>query len=204
MYVYNFAVLFIYAKNFEELFTLGELIGTGSFGKVYVAILKETGEKYAVKSIPKRYMAGHLEAHLVRRVQHEVDIYANLGHSLNVASMHSVFENDLAVDIAIMKHTTSMVDCAARILRGDSTLEAHDHLSEVIDQLEKARVKGRDIHKGLRRDRVMDIWRIETPNAQFVGDAVHVYSFLFTIGMFYDKITEIARIVEGMASFQRE
>eukprot|EP00798_Chlamydomonas_sp_ICE-L_P028058 gene28058-31160_t len=97
---------------------------------------------------------------------------------------------------AIMKHTTSMVDCAARILRGDSTLEAHDHLSEVIDQLEKARVKGRDIHKGLRRDRVMDIWRIETPNAQFVDDAVHVYSFLFTIGMFYDKITEKLGLAE--------
>ena len=41
-----------YATDFEDRFTLGQELGSGSFGTVYSAIDKDSGAKVAVKVLP--------------------------------------------------------------------------------------------------------------------------------------------------------
>ena len=42
------------SKNFNDVFTLGEVLGQGSYGTVRAATHKETGQQYAVKILHKR------------------------------------------------------------------------------------------------------------------------------------------------------
>lgn len=85
---------FGFVRNVEDTYEIGGLIGSGSFSTVREATHKETGEKFAVKSIKKRFKNGYLDSYLVARVQHEVDIYAHLGASLNIAYLYGVYETE--------------------------------------------------------------------------------------------------------------
>jgi hypothetical protein len=42
------------SKNLNDVFTLGEVLGQGSYGTVRAATHKETGQQYAVKILQKR------------------------------------------------------------------------------------------------------------------------------------------------------
>jgi calcium-dependent protein kinase len=43
-----------YHQDIVEKFTLGKVLGKGQFGTTRIAIHKETGEKFACKTISKR------------------------------------------------------------------------------------------------------------------------------------------------------
>ncbi|KXZ52253.1 hypothetical protein GPECTOR_10g884 [Gonium pectorale] len=90
-----------FSKDFDSRYTLGRTIGSGTFGTVHLATEKATGLQVAVKVITKRIMGGYLERHFVRRVQHEVDIYNHVGHSLNVAYMYGAYENTTQVQLVM-------------------------------------------------------------------------------------------------------
>ncbi|EFJ52781.1 hypothetical protein VOLCADRAFT_120190, partial [Volvox carteri f. nagariensis] len=92
---------FGFAKDFDERYTLGGKIGSGTFGTVYLATEKATGQEVAVKVITKRILGGYLERQFVRRVQHEVDIYNHVGRSLNVAYLYGAYENTVHVQLVM-------------------------------------------------------------------------------------------------------
>ena len=43
-----------YSHNVNDVYNLGKVLGKGQFGTTRIAISKETGEKYACKTISKR------------------------------------------------------------------------------------------------------------------------------------------------------
>lgn len=93
---------FGYANDFEKLYELGERIGGGSFGSVYIAVEHATGQRFAVKRMTKRFGGdGFLDKYYVRRVRNEVDIGNHLGPSLNVAYLYGAFENETSVDLVM-------------------------------------------------------------------------------------------------------
>ncbi|KAL4553740.1 hypothetical protein Ndes2526B_g03571 [Nannochloris sp. 'desiccata'] len=91
-----------FASNFDEEYTLGRQLGSGTFGTVYEAFHKKNGEKFAVKRMPKRFrMPGVLEKYFVRRIRNEVDICNHLGRSLNVAYLYAAFESEQHIDLVM-------------------------------------------------------------------------------------------------------
>ncbi|GIL77760.1 hypothetical protein Vretifemale_7216, partial [Volvox reticuliferus] len=92
---------FGFAKDFTERYTLGRKIGSGTFGTVHLATEKATGQECAVKVITKRIMGGFLERQFVKRIQHEVDIYNHVGHSLNVAYLYGAYESAVHVQLVM-------------------------------------------------------------------------------------------------------
>lgn len=93
---------FGYSSEFNEKYLLGDLIGSGTFGKVYRATERASGETFAVKRMPKRFGAGGMmDPYYVRRVRNEVDIGNHLGRSLNIAYVYQAFEDDEKVDIVM-------------------------------------------------------------------------------------------------------
>lgn len=95
-------VSFGFAKGFKDKYELAQQLGSGTFGIVHIAVNKETGERFAVKSMPKRFASnGNLEPYYVRRVRNEVDICNHLGRSLNVCYLYEVFEDEKCVDLVM-------------------------------------------------------------------------------------------------------
>ena len=63
-------------EEFEELFTIKECLGEGTFGSVNSAICKSNGLKYAVKQIPLGRDMNHLskalkEAGVMQKIEHK-------------------------------------------------------------------------------------------------------------------------------------
>lgn len=66
------------ALNFEVLWKRGELLGAGSFGKVYSGLNLSTGERMAVKEVALRRSKKHKQQ--VQALQLEVKILSSLEH----------------------------------------------------------------------------------------------------------------------------
>ncbi|PRW57858.1 calcium-dependent kinase 29-like [Chlorella sorokiniana] len=97
---------FGYSRAFAERYELAEKIGKGASCTVHVATDRQTGERVAVKVMPKRFGPdGFLERQFARRVRNEVDIASHLGRSLNVCYFHGAFETDAAVQL-VLEHLT--------------------------------------------------------------------------------------------------
>ncbi|KAG1676910.1 hypothetical protein FOA52_014786 [Chlamydomonas sp. UWO 241] len=92
---------FGFARGFEDHFDWDVPIGKGSFGTVRTAINKVTKQKYAVKSVAKKFTAGFLDFKYARRVRHEVDIYSRLKFCLGVAHMYAVYEDERSVSMVM-------------------------------------------------------------------------------------------------------
>ena len=93
---------FGYQSGFEDRYVLGEMMGSGTFGKVYKGVEIGTGKEYAVKRMGKRFgVGGVLDKYYVRRIRNEVDIGNHLGRSLNIAYVYEVYEDEKQVDIVM-------------------------------------------------------------------------------------------------------
>ena len=119
---------FGFQRGFAEKFEQQEQIGAGSFGQVFVAVDRLTGDRctsslrcrrcecmlliradplwlrtrFAVKRLRKKYACGDvLDPVYVERVLHECDILAHLGASLNIAFMYGVYEGSASVDLVL-------------------------------------------------------------------------------------------------------
>ncbi|KAI8465162.1 MAG: kinase-like domain-containing protein [Monoraphidium minutum] len=92
---------FGFRGGFADDYDLGPMLGAGSFATVHVAVSRATGEKFAVKTLPKRFLGEYLEPMFSARVRHEVDVYRTMGQSLNVAHLEAAYEDDVAVDLVL-------------------------------------------------------------------------------------------------------
>ncbi|KAL8160446.1 hypothetical protein V2J09_001983, partial [Rumex salicifolius] len=89
---------FGYAKNFDEKYTIGRLLGHGQFGFTYVATDKSTGDCVAVKKIDKNKMIRPIAVEDVKR---EVKILQELKGHENVVEFYNAFEDEDFVYIAM-------------------------------------------------------------------------------------------------------
>ena len=62
-------------RGFPSRYALGEQLGRGSFGIVYLATDRVSGEEVAAKVIPKE-RKGTTREHIVEKIQQEVCAYA--------------------------------------------------------------------------------------------------------------------------------
>ena len=77
-------------------YTIGKVIGAGSFGVVREAVHKKTGVHYACKTIPKMPKKGRGTPRYLLKIQTEVDAMLQLGPSLD-----AVFLNVCSIAITV-------------------------------------------------------------------------------------------------------
>ena len=73
---------------FEEEYEIQELIGEGSYAKVYKCLEKESGNIYAVKEIQIGQKVSDVEA-----IREEMEIWKGLQHE-NIVSLHRTFTDN--------------------------------------------------------------------------------------------------------------
>ncbi|CAN6821334.1 unnamed protein product [Brassica oleracea] len=95
---YGKRVDFGYAKDFDNRYTIGKLLGYGQFGYTYVATDKKTGDRVAVKKIDKAKMTIPIAVEDVKR---EVKILQALTGHENVVRFYNAFEDKNSVYIAM-------------------------------------------------------------------------------------------------------
>lgn len=94
-----------YPKEFENHFTIEQIIGKGGFGKVTVVREKSTGNEYACKTIAKRLDIPNISAE--RQAQHldnidrEVKILIRLRGTLSVVHFKGCWEDENNVHIVM-------------------------------------------------------------------------------------------------------
>ncbi|KAJ0240754.1 Calcium-dependent protein kinase 18 [Hirschfeldia incana] len=89
---------FGFAKDFDNRYTIGKLLGQGQFGFTYAATDNNNGDRVAVKRIDKAKMTQPIEIEDVKR---EVKILQALGGHENVVGFHNVFEDKSYVYIVM-------------------------------------------------------------------------------------------------------
>ncbi|KAL5752498.1 hypothetical protein ACOSP7_022692 [Xanthoceras sorbifolium] len=89
---------FGYAKDFDNKYTIGKLLGHGQFGYTYVATDKANGDRVAVKRIEKNKMILPIAVEDVKR---EVKILQALAGHENVVQFYNAFEDDSYVYIVM-------------------------------------------------------------------------------------------------------
>ncbi|KAL0921694.1 hypothetical protein M5K25_008794 [Dendrobium thyrsiflorum] len=85
-------------KDIGSRYQLGNELGRGEFGITYLCIDKDTGEKFACKSISKKKLRTAVDIEDVRR---EVQIMRHMPPHPNVVSLKDTFEDDNAVHIVM-------------------------------------------------------------------------------------------------------
>jgi len=99
---------FGYARNMDKRFMIKDEIARGGNGVVYLVVDMNTGQEWAMKSIPKvladdgsknvseRKRLDHAQA-----IRREVDVLKRLRGCLNVASLEEVYEDDTHIHIVM-------------------------------------------------------------------------------------------------------
>jgi calcium-dependent protein kinase len=93
--------VFSFPRNLRELYTLGPVLGAGSFGVVRECTEKSSKRRYAVKSIPKQPKNGKSTPRYLLKLQTEVDAMDQLGASLDAVYLKDVFEDDVSVHLVM-------------------------------------------------------------------------------------------------------
>ncbi|KAK7830828.1 calcium-dependent protein kinase 16 [Quercus suber] len=89
---------FGYAKDFDNCYMIGKLLGHGQFGYTYVATDKSNGDRVAVKRIEKNKMVLPIAVEDVKR---EVKILQALTGHENVVQFYNAFEDESYVYIVM-------------------------------------------------------------------------------------------------------
>ncbi|KAF5750209.1 putative calcium-dependent protein kinase [Tripterygium wilfordii] len=82
----------------EKRYQLGRELGRGEFGVTYLCTDKETGEKFACKTISKKKLRSAVDIEDVRR---EVEIMKHLPEHPNIVSLKDTYEDDHAVHLVM-------------------------------------------------------------------------------------------------------
>ena len=84
--------------DFSKRYVKGKLLGTGSFGQVYLGVDVQTGKECAVKVMPK--VRGKLtKEKTLEKLLREVDILQRLQCCKNVVALEDVFEEPDTVSV---------------------------------------------------------------------------------------------------------
>lgn len=76
--------------SITSLYSFGDVIGEGSFGKVRIAVCKRTKEQFAAKIMKKVSSQGQPRNSLL---QNEIDILSNVFHP-NIIEIHELLRDD--------------------------------------------------------------------------------------------------------------
>lgn len=82
-------------------YTIGKVIGAGSFGVVREAVHKRTNLHYACKTIPKLPKKGRGTPRYLLKIQTEVDAMLQLGPSLDAVFLQVLFRKTLGVTVRL-------------------------------------------------------------------------------------------------------
>ena len=93
--------VFGFPRSMKEKYSLGKVLGAGSFGVVRRCTECATGKKYAVKSIPKMPKNHKCTPRYLLKLQTEVDSMGQLGSSLDAVYLKDVFEDDAAIHLVM-------------------------------------------------------------------------------------------------------
>lgn len=93
--------VFGFPRNLREAYSLGGVLGAGSFGVVRECTERDTGRRYAVKSIPKQPKNAKSTPRYLLKLQTEVDAMGQLGASLDAVYLKDVFEDDVAIHLVM-------------------------------------------------------------------------------------------------------
>lgn len=93
--------VFGFHRNLRDRYSLGEVLGAGSFGVVRSCTERSTGKKYAVKSIPKMPKNHKCTPRYLLKLQTEVDAMGQIGSSLDAVYLKDVFEDDAALHLVM-------------------------------------------------------------------------------------------------------
>lgn len=93
--------VFGFPRNVRDKYSLGDVLGAGSFGVVRMCTERSTGKKYAVKSIPKIPKNHKCTPRYLLKLQTEVDAMGQLGSSLDAVYLKDVFEDDAALHLVM-------------------------------------------------------------------------------------------------------
>lgn len=85
-------------REIEETYVLGNELGRGEFGITYLCTDRETGEKFACKSISKKKLRTAVDIEDVRR---EVEIMKHMPKHPNIVSLKDTYEDDKAVHLVM-------------------------------------------------------------------------------------------------------
>ena len=99
-------------------YTIGKVIGAGSFGVVREAVHKRTNLHYACKTIPKLPKKGRGTPRYLLKIQTEVDAMLQLGPSLD-----AVFLQVLVVNICCYSKSVLVWVCSCLFCPGGSALQ---------------------------------------------------------------------------------
>ena len=118
------------------VYNLGKVMGKGQFGTTRLAVSKETGEKFACKTISKRKLIKPLDR---ADVQREVSVLDHLTGHANIVKLIAAYEDKRNVHIVmelcsggelfdrIVKRGHYSEKHAAQIIRSVVTVVAHCH-----------------------------------------------------------------------------
>jgi serine/threonine protein kinase len=93
--------VFGFPRSLRKAYSLGGVLGAGSFGVVREATERATGRLYAVKSIPKSPKNGKPTPRYLLKLQTEVDAMGQLGASLDAVYLKDVFEDDVSIHLVM-------------------------------------------------------------------------------------------------------
>lgn len=130
----------------EKKYTLGDLLGTGNFAKVYKGTCKKTGQEYALKVVEKKSM------NLVRLAQ-EIQILETLKHPSIMGFIECIETKTKVVIVCELLQGGELFD---RILKKGSYSEsdAKAVVKELLSALEYAHSVG-VIHRDLKPENII-------------------------------------------------
>ncbi|GFR50388.1 hypothetical protein Agub_g12603 [Astrephomene gubernaculifera] len=121
--------VFGYARDLPEKYSLGRVIGAGSFGVVRECMERATGRIAAVKTIPKVPKRGLPTPRYLLKLRTEVEIMQQLGFSLDAVNLRDVFEDDDAIHLVM-----ELCEGGALLER----IEAHKYSEKYIARLTRS------------------------------------------------------------------
>ncbi|KAA6418791.1 MAG: calcium-dependent kinase, partial [Trebouxia sp. A1-2] len=93
------------AKDFQQKYAVGRIIGKGGFGTVKIVIERATGKEFACKTINKRLeeqgVGGRKQERHIANVRREIAVLRRLRGTLNVAHFKQAFEDDTDLHIVM-------------------------------------------------------------------------------------------------------
>lgn len=145
--------VFGYPRNLKERYSLGAVLGAGSFGVVREVTEKRTKRKYAVKTIPKSPKNAKSTPRYLLKLQTEVDAMGQIGASLDSVFLKDVFEDDLHVHLVMeLCEGGSILD---RLKDGEySERQVADIMRSVLRFLAQCHAKGL-IYRDVKPDNFM-------------------------------------------------
>ena len=93
--------VFGWPRDLEAEYLVGKVLGAGSFGVVREVIEKKTGQRFAVKSIPKTPKRGLSSPRYLLKLRTEAEIMEQLGFSLDAVCLKACFEDKKQVHLVM-------------------------------------------------------------------------------------------------------